>query len=122
MNKSKARGTSWESAIVDFLRGRGFPHAERRALQGNLDRGDIAGAPGVVIEAKSCARLDLAGWLDEAEVERANDRADLGVVWFKRRGKTSAGKGYVLMDGDTFTWLLRSAGYGQPLSEKEAAS
>jgi hypothetical protein len=33
-------------------------------------------------------------------------------VWFKRRGKASAGDAYVLMDGATFARLLREAGYG----------
>lgn len=118
-NPSKRKGTAWESVIVEYLRGRGFPHAERRALAGASDRGDVAGVPGVVIEAKSCRELRLGPWLDEAETERANDRADLGVVWLKRRGRIDAGKGFVLLDGDTFTWLLRSAGYGQPTTDEE---
>lgn len=112
MSAAKAKGTRFESAIVDFLRGRGFPHAERRALNGTKDRGDISGIPGVVIEAKSQARHSLAEWLEEAEVERDNANARIGAVWFKRRGFTSPGRGYVLMDGATFTDLLRLAGWG----------
>jgi hypothetical protein len=111
-NRSKAKGTAWESAIVAWLREQGWLHTERRALAGNVDRGDIAGIPGVVIEAKNAKTINLAGWLDEARAERDNDNADLGVVWFKRRGKSSPRDGYVLMDGDTFAWLLKSAGYG----------
>lgn len=115
MNKSKIKGTSWESEIVRYLRECGVPSAERRALHGNHDRGDLAGIPGVVVEAKNAARLDLAGWLDEAEIEQRNDHADLGVVWFKRRGRTSAGRGYVLMSGDAFVGLLIAAGYLAPV-------
>jgi hypothetical protein len=111
MSASKDRGTRWESAIVGYLRANGVPHAERRALGGAKDRGDLAGLPGVVVEAKSAARIDLSGWLAEAEAERANDRADLGVVWVKRRGKTSPGDAYVVMTGDAFIGLLRAAGY-----------
>ena len=111
MSKSKAKGTAWESAIVDYLRGHGAEQVERRALGGINDRGDIAGIPGVVIEAKSAARIDLSGWLDEAEKERINDGAAYGVVWFKRRGKTSPGAGYVLMTGEALTRLLTDAGY-----------
>jgi hypothetical protein len=114
MSASKDRGTRWESAIVSFLRDKGFTYAERRALAGALDKGDITGLPGVVVEAKHVARTDLSGWLDEAEQERDNARADVGVVWFKRRGYTSPGRAYVLMTGDDFTWLLKSAGYGPP--------
>lgn len=111
MSKSRAKGTAWESTIVDYLRANGAPHAERRALAGAKDRGDIAGIPGVVIEAKSAAKIELAAWLDEAEAERVNDGADLAVVWIKRRGKTCAGDGYVTMTGATLIRLLRAAGY-----------
>ena len=111
MSASKRKGTSWESAIVDYLRASGVPHAERRALNGAKDRGDIAGLPGVVVEAKSAAQVQLAGWLEEAKTERDNDGAEVGVVWFKRRGKGSPGDGYVLMDGATLVDLLKAAGY-----------
>lgn len=111
MSASKRKGTSWEAALVAYLREHGAPHAERRALGGAKDRGDIAGIPGVVIEAKSAARLELAGWLAEAEAERANDGADLGVVWAKRKGKGSPADGYAVMDGATLVRLLRAAGY-----------
>jgi len=111
MTASRAKGTAWESKIVDYLRGTGVPHAERRAANGSKDRGDIAGIPGVVVEAKSAARVELAAWLAEAETERANDGAALAVVWHKRRGKTSAGDGYVTMTGATLIQLLTAAGY-----------
>ena len=84
-NRNKTKGSAWERAIVDALRAAGWPHAERRLAGAALDRGDIAGIVGIVIEAKNTARLDLAGWIDEAETERANDNAWLGVVWHKRR-------------------------------------
>lgn len=108
-SRSKAKGSAWERAIVDYLRTVGWPFAERR-LAGNVkDRGDIAGVVGVVIEAKNAARIDLAGWIDEADLERANDNAWLGVVWHKRRGKASAADGYVTMTGAQFTELLARA-------------
>ena len=114
MNRSRTKGTLWESEIITYLKSRGVRYAERRALSGNLDRGDIAGIPGVVIEAKNAKALDLAGWLAEALAERDNDGAALGAVWAKRRGKTSAAHGYVIMDGETFVDLLREAGYIGP--------
>lgn len=110
MSAARAKGTRWESAVVTYLQGKGWPHAERRALRGKHDRGDIAGVVGVVIEAKSAARVELASWLDEATAE-AHHGADVGVVWFKRRGRTSPGDGFVLMDGETFMRLLTEAGH-----------
>ena len=58
MSRSKARGTAWETAIVDYLRTVGAIHAERRALNGAKARGALAGLPGVVVEAKSAAKLN----------------------------------------------------------------
>jgi len=110
-NPSKKRGTGWESVIVDYLQREGWPHVERRSLNGSTDRGDIAGIPSVVIEAKNCKRVELAEWINEVEQERRNDHADVGVVWMKRRGRASAAGGYVVMTGAQFTRLLREAGY-----------
>lgn len=111
MSASRRKGTAWESAIVDFLRLRGWPNAERRAMGGANDRGDIAGVLGVVIEAKNARTTDLAGWWAEAEQERRNDGARHAVLWLKRRGKSGAGDGWVVMDGETFAALLDEAGY-----------
>lgn len=111
MSASKRKGTSWESAIVAYLCEQGWPAAERRALAGALDRGDIAGVPGVAIEAKSVQTVKLAQFIDEAEAERANAGAKVGAVWMKRRGKTSPAAGYVVMHGAQFVDLLKGAGY-----------
>ncbi len=111
VSRARAKGTAWEAAVCAFLRSCGWPHAERRALNGAKDRGDLAGVAGVVCEMKSAAKVELAAWLDEAKVERDNDRADLGVVWFKRRGKSSPADGFVLMDGATFTMMLKEGGW-----------
>src|SRR5690554_1928067 len=105
MSKAKAKGTKWESDIVAYLRDNGFPHVERRSLNGVNDRGDITGIPGVVIEAKAQARYSFAEWLDEVKVEKANDNALVGVVWAHRRRKGSPGEGYAVMTGEQFAWL-----------------
>jgi hypothetical protein len=111
MSMARRKGTAWETNVVGYLREHGAPHAERRALNGSKDRGDVAGIPGVVIEAKSAVRVELAAWLDEAEQERANDGAEVGVVWVKRRGRGSPGAGFAVMSGDTLVRLLTAAGY-----------
>ena len=105
-NPSKAKGTAAETAIVKYLREHGHPFAERRALAGNKDKGDIA-LPGIVVEVKDCVRLELAKWVAEANQEAANAEVPVGVCWFKRKGTTDPGRWYVLMDGATFTELTR---------------
>ncbi len=108
-SRNKAKGSAWERAIVEHLRAAGWPYAERRIAGAAKDRGDIAGVVGVVIEAKNTASRNLAGWIEETELERVNDNAWLGVVWHKRTGKASAADGYVTMTGAQFTALLARA-------------
>lgn len=120
MTRSRATarqaGTKWETEIVNRLIEAGWIHAERRRLAGARDRGDIAGVAGVVIEAKNTNRLELAAAVDEARTEAHNDNTGVfgvshGVAWIKRKGKTSALDGYVVMDGRTFIALLKEANY-----------
>lgn len=106
MSRSKDKGTAWETAIVRYLVDSGFPLAERRALAGAFDQGDITGVP-AVIEAKNCRRDELAAWVDEATSEAVNAGVDVGVVWHHRRGKASPGEGFVTMSGAAFVRLLR---------------
>ena len=105
-------GTKAESDVARHLaRELNDDRIERRAKSGAKDRGDVGGVrlPGggrVVIEVKDCARIDLAGWVAEAEIERGNDDAEVGVVWHKRRGKSNPADWYVTMTGHTFMRLL----------------
>lgn len=67
-NRSKAKGTRHERDILDFIRGRG-QKAERLALSGTLDEGDIAHAAGpwtFVLEAKNEKSMTLSSYVDEA--------------------------------------------------------
>lgn len=109
MSAAKAKGTKWESEVVRALRAAGFAGAERRALRGSADRGDITGIPGVVIEAKNCARTELAAWVEEAAVERDRDGARYGAVFHHRRGRAAAEDGFVTMSGADFLRLLTDA-------------
>lgn len=86
MSRARAKGTAAETAVADYLRGHGFPHAERRALHGSRDLGDITGVPGVVVEVKAAVSADYGGWLREADAERANAAARLAIVVHKPKG------------------------------------
>jgi hypothetical protein len=111
VSASKRKGNRWETAIVDYLRAQGWPHAERLIPGAQHDRGDIAGLIGLVIEAKNQARHSFAEWVDEANLEATNAGAALGVVWAHRRGFASPADAYVVMDGRSFVRLLKAAGW-----------
>ncbi|TDE20849.1 hypothetical protein E1295_46985 [Nonomuraea mesophila] len=92
MSRSKDIGTRAESAVVAAIRPRGFPHAERRALAGEFDLGDLTGTPGICWEVKGGDKAKDAGdgqigaWLAETERERINSGANVGVLVTQRRG------------------------------------
>lgn len=113
MSASRRKGTAAESAIVNYLREHGVPHAERRALSGAKDRGDIAGIPGVVLEVKSGARLELPAWMRETEMERINDNAAHGLLVVKPKGmgESRIGEWPVILPLSAALQLLKEAGY-----------
>lgn len=96
MNRSKAVGTSAESAVVRAARGHGFPHAERVVLHGNLDQGDVRLTPGLtagcIVEvkggqtAKTASDGQIEKWLAETERERINAGADVAILVTARAG------------------------------------
>ncbi len=106
MNRPRRIGTAWESAVVDYLQAHGFPYAERRALNGARDKGDVAGIPGVVLEAKAEKAVDLAGWCSEAEAEAANAGVTRWAVVAKRRRKPVA-QAYVILTLEQYAELIR---------------
>lgn len=111
---AREAGTRFESDVVKYLRDQlGDDRIERRAKSGAKDRGDVAGVrtalgERVVIEAKDVARMDLSGWVNEAETERGNDDAAVGLAVHKRRGYGPANMGgtYVTLTLDGLIALL----------------
>lgn len=117
MNRSKTKGTAAESAVVTYLQSRGWPHAERRALAGGKDKGDVAGIYGiagtVVVEVKSCKTVAVPAWLREAAEEQNNAGAAVSAVVSKPRGigDTRVGDWHVHMTVKQLCDLLEQAGY-----------
>lgn len=109
VNRSKAKGTTTESLVVAYLRENGWPWAERRALSGNLDKGDVAGMPGLAIEVKyGNGTLKIGPWLTETGIERLNAGADHGILVVKPfgMGERNVGKFYAIMVAHDFDQLL----------------
>ena len=143
--RPKDKGTDAERAVVRYLQAHGFPPAERRASNGNADRGDITGCPGICWEVKYRDKMPGDGqlnmWLAETDRERDNAGADIGVLVVRRPHAAVASWWAVARLGDVmalrdpstprparvqmpvrllladFTRLLRIAGYGDPLAE-----
>ncbi len=106
---AKAKGAGAERDLRDWLKENGFPYADRRLAGATLDKGDISGIPGVTIEVKNHAKMNLAGWIEELLVEMANDKAWTGTVVHKRKGKGSPADWYATMPVSVWVKLLRKA-------------
>lgn len=111
---SARKGADFEQQVAEWLATRlDDDGIERRVKNGKNDRGDITGVKTlqggrVVLEAKNRKALALSGWVDEAEIERGNDDALIGVVVHKRinKGPVNFGETYVTMTLETFARLL----------------
>jgi Holliday junction resolvase len=98
MSKSKAKGTAAETALVKYLRDRGF-NARRNPLMGKADRGDIAiEGMDIVIEVKNQKALSIPEWLRELDAEKINAESRNGILVVKPRGVglDNAGKWWVI--------------------------
>ena len=105
---SKTKGSGAERDVVKYLK-QWFPYVDRRLAGATLDKGDISGIPGVTIEIKNHAKMNLGGWIEELLTEMANDKAWTGVVWHKRRGRGSPADWYCTMPGHVYVDLLSRA-------------
>lgn len=111
MSKQRAKGTAAETAVVRYLKDRDFPYAERRALHGTADKGDITGIGPIVLEVKNHKTLDLAGWIKELEAEMKNANVNVGAVIAKKRGTTDPGEWYAIMPVHILISLLKDGGW-----------
>lgn len=110
MSRSRDIGTATATAVVKYLRTHGWPHAERRALTGAQDQGDITGTPGICWEVKGGKTAEQAGdgliadWLDETETERRHAGADIGILITKRKGYSAIRAASWIAHLDLTTW------------------
>jgi len=123
---------------VKFLIESGFPYAERRALHGSTDLGDITGTPGLVWEVKAgeaamtASDNQIIAWLVETEVERVNAKAEFGTLVVQRRRHHPRSWWAVTTDhhyGNPVwtrlcdrTFALRMMGFGNRVTKGEKAA
>lgn len=121
---AKSAGSSFERLTADgFAWHLKDDRIERRVTNGSKDRGDISGLRSafgerVVVECKDTTTLALGQWVTEADIERGNDDAGVGIVVHKRRGRGAFLDQYVTM---TVRDLLRLA-WGPDRPEPEPMS
>ncbi len=109
---ARAAGPNFERQIADYLKDNLSDMIDRRVKTGAKDKGDLANIrtrdnDRVVAELKNVMKMALGPWIKEAEVERVNDDAYIGVVIHKRHGVGNPGDQFVTMTVDNFIKLLK---------------
>jgi len=93
MSRSGDIGTKTAESVVRVMRANGWPDAERSALHGAKDRGDLTGiGRGLCVEVKGGHAAEQASdgqvlaWMAELDTECVHKGADVGVLVMKRKG------------------------------------
>lgn len=111
-NKSKAKGTRAETKVVRYLGSFGI-EAQRRALTGSLDTGDveyITRQGKKILEVKagkmtqSYSRGDKSTWLAQARAEAENSGMECRLV-IARHGRSEKDYEVWSADGHSFMYL-----------------
>lgn len=104
--RPKDIGTAAETAVTRAARAFGFAQAERRALAGSADLGDVLLCPGVIVEVKAGKQTEspsdaqVTAWWAETVVESVNANADVALLVLRRHGKGDALAWWCWMDLD----------------------
>ena len=104
MSKARQKGTSFETAIVNFLNENGFPDAERWGSS-DMALGDIRNTP-MVLEAKNHKAMALSEWCKQAELSGSKAKKLWAVI--HKRTRTGTSKSYVTMELEQFVILLKA--------------
>jgi len=110
---AKAAGARFERLVADGLAvALQDSRIDRKVKTGSKDKGDIAnvrlGEHRIVIECKDRGGQFYAPeWVAEAEAERVNDDALVGIVIAKRKGVTDPMQQWVVMTVGELVALMR---------------
>lgn len=119
MNKSGQKGTSGETARVNYLKARGWRFATRIPKKGNRDCGDLIldQAVPVMIESKETRAFTPSTFVAEMNVQIENACAEFGFVIVKKKGTTDVGQYYALTTVDQIMGLVERV-WSPPPPEK----
>lgn len=107
-NARKVRGMRTQLLVTQYLKERGWPHAES-AGAGRAGT-DVLGTPDISVEVKARTDLNPLAWVRQAE-DAAEGRLPMAVFRCNGQGE-DASKFLTLMRLEDVVNLLQGAGYG----------
>lgn len=107
MSKARAKGTSFETAVVNYLKGNGFEDAERWGTTNNA-LGDLRNVP-LVLECKNHKKMTLSEWCKQAEA--ASEKT--GQLWavVHHRPRKNVSQAYVTQSLEQWAVLMKAYRY-----------
>lgn len=105
-NPAKRKGTAAETAVVQWLRDKGYQAQRNRAGWTN-DQGDVDAINGVVIEVKNRVQHNWAEYFEQLGRQIADKQAYTGVILCKRPGQTNPGQWLAVMPADLWLELMQ---------------
>jgi hypothetical protein len=117
-NKNKAKGTSFETVVLKYIRPY-FSKAYRPATKGKYDTGDINGISNTdknaIIQCKNVRAFKLSEWLNDTVAQSEQDEVApaIPILVVKRPGvgEKNAGDNYAIMRLSDVISLLQEAKY-----------
>jgi len=117
-SKARAKGTSFETLVRQYLNDNGFPVAHRTVLKGGGDTGDINGIRNkanrqVAVQCKNQKAFSLSQWLNDTVEQAGHLGGAVPALVVKRPGKgeKAVGDSYAVLRLSDLVQLLNEAGY-----------
>lgn len=114
--RSKDKGARFERQLAGIFRDHGYDARRTAQYCGNTgDASDVAGLPGLHVEAKHCEQMRLYDWMAQAKHDaEAGGKGDLPAVFHKKNNAEIL----VTMTLDDFMNLYREWNAGHELAER----
>lgn len=109
MSKARAKGTSGENSAVEWLSAY-YIDAERKALHGTRDSGDLTGLP-FTVSVKRQESWSVHKWMKELKTQIANNRNKPGFIMARRNRE----EWMFLIPEETMKKLLLTVSDGEDL-------
>ena len=112
----KHRGYASQRIVAEWFAANGFPYAE--PVGAGRSGSDVTGMPGLDIEVKARRGFEPAAAMRQQEDRAARGEVAFAVLRMDGQGPAVIGAWPVVIRLDTFTDLLRAAGYGDPAKQE----
>jgi hypothetical protein len=103
---NKRKGDLFNRQIIKHLIAEGITDAHRYQDGYHLDRGDVAGIPGIVIQAKNVVQVKWSNWFLNVRLQQVHAASPIGILALKRQGRSDPAEATAILERMSW-WDLR---------------